>query len=173
MTMPRVTVAGHSAHAIVNDWPIALLTTGFAFDVLHLLRGRKQDAGTAHDLLAVGVLTGAIAAMTGIAEYVAIERKGEIRKYGRIHSMFGSLIMVSAGLSLYLRRKKSPNIRQVVGLSGVAAVATVLSAWYGDEMVFGQEVRVMDRHVRPGSVELRIPGDRWLTETLRHPFAVQ
>ena len=166
--MPKITVAGHSAHVIVNDWPIALLTTSFAFDCIYAATKKPEFAKAAHLSLVAGLAMGTITGATGAAEYTAVEKKGSTGRYARVHAALGIGIMVASGINYLARRKAEPQYSRVsLFASGLASAMTVLTAWYGDEMVFGDRVRVNDQGIKPDAMDLRLPGDEMVTDALR------
>lgn len=171
--MARMTVAGHSVHAIVNDWPIALFTTSLGFDAIGFVTKNRKMAEIGYYTMLVGYWTGAIAAVTGIAEYRAVERKGDVKRLADRHAVFNTLIMIINGVVLARRRKDKETVTPLpLALSFVSNCLTVLSAWYGDEMVYGHKVRVQDQFINPLDHDLRPPGDEVITEWLRagtHP----
>ncbi len=165
--MARMTIAGHSAHAIINDWPIGLFTTGFAFDVLHKMTGRQDFAKTGYYFQVSGYITGALAAITGIADYAALDKKGQVKHLANRHALVNSAIMALMGVSLFARRKNPDTVGALpLSLTAIANGLTILSAWYGDEMVYGHGVRVRDLHIKPGDKDLRLPGDEEVVEVL-------
>jgi uncharacterized membrane protein len=166
--MPRVTVAGHSAHAIINDWPIGLLTTSFALDLLYLATKKEDFAKAGHYALVGGLITGAAAGATGAGDYTALDKQGKLKTYARIHAALGIGIVTLSALNFFARRKRQPQFSGVsLAASAAASALTIASAWYGDEMVFGLGVRVHDGHIKANDPELRLPGDEKLTEALR------
>ena len=72
--MAKVTVAGHSLHAIINDWPIALFSTSFVFDLIYLFTGKEKFAQVGHYSFVSGICTGFVAGATGISEYQSMDR---------------------------------------------------------------------------------------------------
>jgi uncharacterized membrane protein len=164
----RVTAAGHSFHAIINDWPIALFSTGFAFDCLSAVTGQRRYARTGYHALCVGYLTGAGAAFSGVAEYMAVIRTGDVKRLANRHAGANFLVMALNTALLYLRLKAPEKVTRLsLGLSALANGFVLLSAWYGDELVFGHRVRVQGEGLRLLDREYRPPGDRLLTRALR------
>lgn len=167
--MSRMTLAGHSAHAIINDWPIGLLTTGFVFDTLHLATNRPALARTGYHMMASAFVTGFLAAATGIAEYKATKRTGEVKRLANRHAALNVMLMAVMGINLLGRRKNRSHVSaRSYSLSVLGNALTFLSAWYGGEMVFGHGVRVRDQHINEGDKDLRLPGDHYVVETLQY-----
>jgi uncharacterized membrane protein len=166
--MSKVTVAGHSAHAIINDWPIALFSTSLVYDILYRLTNNEKfdSAGKLTQIGALG--TGTFAAVTGVAEYSDLRRNGKVGDYANIHASLNGVAFSLALGSFFLRRK---NPSASLAMSGLVTGLTIVSAWYGDEMVYGEGVRVRNRRMKKDTLEIKIPGDDALADTLRNPFA--
>ena len=165
--MARLTVAGHSVHAIINDWPIGLFSTSLVFDVLHVATKNPVFARVGYYMLASGYATGALAAASGIADYKALEKKGEVKRLANRHAQLNSAIMVLMGISLFARRKNKDTVGAgSMALSLASNALTILSAWYGDEMVYGHGVRVRDIGIKPDDHEIKMPGDKKIADAL-------
>jgi uncharacterized membrane protein len=169
--MAKITLAGHSFHAIINDWPIALLSTSFVFDALGRATRKNKFEEAAKMTLLGGILTGTLAALSGVAEYTAVERKGKLAVYANVHAILNAGVMTCAVSSYFLRRNTSSSKNSTAfALSGAMTALTVLSAWYGDEMVYGERVRVHDQLMLPNAMDYHLPGDEKIANTLKGDF---
>ncbi len=166
--MARITTAGHSLHAILNDWPIGLFTTSLFFDCLGTMARKRNLEETGFYTLAAGYVTGVGAALTGIAEYRAVQREGDVKRLADRHAVVNVAVMTLNTIALVSRIRNQKRVtKSSLALSVAANALTVLSAWYGDEMVYGHQVRVGDRHIKVDDRDWRLPGDEKITSALR------
>lgn len=169
--MAKITLAGHSFHAIINDWPIALLSSSLVFDLTYYLTKKEKFAHAGHYCLLGGLFSGAVAAATGIAEYKSLEKDKKVKQLVDTHASLNTAMMTLALAAYGLRRKSNPPISgSSVLVSAAVTGLTFLSAWYGDEMVYGEGVRVREKRMLPDAPEFKLPGDESLFRSLRDPI---
>ena len=68
----RVKVAGHSLHQMLVAFPLGLLSTAVAFDVIYLITDRTLWTQAAFYMIGAGVLVGLGAAAPGWLDWAAI-----------------------------------------------------------------------------------------------------
>ncbi len=72
----KASLAGHPAHMVLVHFPMAFLTGAFCFDLAGVLMSRPGLFQTAAYLLIVGLVTGFVAAVPGIVDFVFSVPKG-------------------------------------------------------------------------------------------------
>lgn len=166
--MAKITLLGHPLHAVLSDWPVGLLSTTSAMDVLYLLTKKQTFATTANHMLTGGVATSVVVAGAGVAEYADLKRKPQVIRTARIHAVLNTIVLGLSSYSLYLRKKQPVGIPvKAVALSGVASSLLMLSAWYGGELVYQQGTRVRGGNARFDKKDYRIPPSDGLTNALK------
>jgi uncharacterized membrane protein len=140
----KVAIAGHPFHPLLVTFPIAFLTAVLATDLAYWLTRDMFWARASIWLIGAGILTGIIAAITGMIDFLKITR---VRQHsaGWIH-MVGNI--VALGLSLVnfgLRWGDTTGAILPVGLilSLIVATALGVTGWYGAELVYRHKVAVI------------------------------
>lgn len=139
-----VAIAGHPFHPLIVTFPIAFLTGLAGTDVAYWLTGDQFWARASFWLLGAGLVSGVLAALTGMSDFLKIERVRK-RSAGWAHM---TLNVVALGLSLIsfiLRWGNQAGAIVPTGLviSLIVAVGLALSGWYGAELVYRHKVAVI------------------------------
>ena len=133
-------VFGHPLHAVLSDFPLALLGTSLLWDVIGCWRGEAVWWAISFWNIAAGLAVALLAAMAGAADYAAIEERPQAQKLATIHMMLMLLAVSLYAASLLVRGGPTPP----VGLSRTATLALeslgliLLGAggWCGGHLVF-------------------------------------
>lgn len=167
----RFRVLGFPIHPALTVFPLALLTTGVAFDVLHQLRtteliGDRRYTGFwavfAYWLIATGIVGGLVAAPFGLLDWLSFPRGTRAKVLGRWHGLGNTIVLAVFGVSWWLRRDDPENpgtIAFALGLLGLGLV--VLTAWLGLE--------IADRFAVRSPTALEPPGPLLDFVFERHP----
>lgn len=138
-----VAIAGHPFHPLLVTFPIAFLTAALPTDLAYWLTEDAFWAKVSVWLIGAGILTGLIAAVTGMLDFLRIERvrqhnAGWIHMSGNVTAILLSL--VNLGLRLPDETAVLP-----VGLILSAVVATLLgvTGWYGAELIYRHKIAVI------------------------------
>lgn len=139
-----VAIAGHPLHPLLVTFPIAFLTAPLATDIAYWLTGDIFWARVSVWLIGAGILTGLIAAVAGLMDFLKIDR---VRQHsaGWIH-MVGNVAAI--GLSLInfgLRWGNQAGAIVPTGLvlSLIVATALGVTGWYGAELIYRHKVAVI------------------------------
>jgi len=139
-----VAIAGHPFHPLLVTFPIAFLTAPIATDLGYWLTQDLFWARASVWLIGAGILTGIIAAITGLMDFLKIDR---VRQHnaGWVH-MIGNVAAI--GLSLInfgLRWGNQAGAIVPTGLVLSLIVGTLLgvTGWYGAELVYRHKVAVI------------------------------
>lgn len=132
---PRARILGHPVHRVLIVFPLGLLATSFFFDVAWLVRGREQLAVVAWWLIFAGVVGGAVAALFGVIDWLAIPRGSHARRVGALHGG-GMLIVALLYAASWVLRRDAPAAPEgaAIALSGLGVLLTVITGWLGGEL---------------------------------------
>lgn len=130
-------VAGHPLHPILIALPLGLLMTSLIFDVRAKKRLDATDGKISRALIGAGVLSGLVAAIPGIIDWINIPDNSRAKAIGLWHGCGNILALSLFALSW---KKRRPNETQpdnsAVVLSVTASAILGLTGWLGGEMVY-------------------------------------
>jgi nitrite reductase/ring-hydroxylating ferredoxin subunit/uncharacterized membrane protein len=132
------TKLGHPLHPILTDIPIGAYTTTAVMDLMELL-GKEDMRPGADASLAIGLAGAAGAAVTGTVDWTGTS--GQNRRVGLMHATLniGATLLNTASL---IFRKKTTHRKLAMGLSFWAYGITMLAAYLGGHLVYGQQMGV-------------------------------
>ena len=132
----KTKVLGHALHPILIVFPLGLLITGAAYDVWYRRNKKPETAKMARSLIGAGVVSGVVAAIPGIIDWLAIPHSTRAKRIGLWHAL-GNVTQLSLfGLSWLLRRSQP---EKPSGAALNLSIAGLLigngAAWFGGELV--------------------------------------
>ncbi len=132
----RAKLFGHPIHPMLIVFPLGLLATSLAFDIVHLITGTGFWARAAYWMIAAGLIGGVLAAPFGLIDWLAIPRGTRAKTIGLWHGAGNAVILVLFLLSWLLRRPDpaAPGGIPVV-LSVIGVGMALVTAWLGGELV--------------------------------------
>jgi uncharacterized membrane protein len=89
---------GHPVHALLSDFPLALLGTSLIWDVIGIVRGETIWWAISFCDMALGVAAGVTAATAGAADYAAIGRDDPALSTATRHM---TLLLMGSAVTLY------------------------------------------------------------------------
>lgn len=139
-----VAIAGHPLHPLLVTFPIAFLTGVLATDLGYWLTQDLFWARASFWLLGAGIVTGIIAAVTGLMDFLRISR---VRQHsaGWVH-MIGNLVAIALSLINFgLRWGSRTSVILPTGIiiSLIVAAALGITGWYGAELIYRHKVAVI------------------------------
>jgi uncharacterized membrane protein len=146
---PRSTarIGGHPIHPMLVPFPIAFFVAVFVTDLLYVLRGEAVWAGASYWLLIAGLVTAALAALAGLADFLGERR---IRGLGIAWAhMIGNVAAVVLQLvNLLIRLDDRTVAVEGLGviLSGVVVALLLVTGWLGGDLVYRHGVGVLHGH---------------------------
>lgn len=132
---------GHPLHPAVVHFPIALLGTSLAFDLVGIVREEALWWSIAYWNIALGLAAAAVAAVTGLADALAIEGDPPATRKAIRH-----LVAVVSAVACYggsLAVRGSPQVPEgaafgwVLALEGLGLGLLLVGGWLGGELVYG------------------------------------
>lgn len=145
---PRSTarIAGHPIHPMLIPFPIVFFVSAFVTDLVFLSEGDPVWAQASWWLLLAGLVTAALAALAGLADFLGERR---IRSLGTAWAhMIGNVVAVVLELVNLLLRSGDPAAvidGTGVVLSGIVVAILLVTGWLGGELVFRHGVGVDDK----------------------------
>ncbi|MBW4647815.1 MAG: DUF2231 domain-containing protein [Kastovskya adunca ATA6-11-RM4] len=139
-----VAIAGHPIHPALVTLPIAFLVAAPASDIGYWLTSEPFWARASFYLIAAGLASGVLAALTGMLDLIRIKRVRE-RKAGWAHAGLNILALGLTILNLLLRWGEQETVTFPAGLmiSVVVALLLSVSAWYGAELIYRHKIAVI------------------------------
>jgi len=149
---PRSTarIGDHPIHPMLIPFPIVCFVGTFVADLVYT---RNHDAGWAtasHWLLIVGLVMAALAAATGLTDYLGDDR---IRRLtDALKHMLANVTAVVLELVNLVLRLKNPDFIDSTGvyISGVVVLLLLYSGWKGGDLVYRHGIGVRDGGVISG-----------------------
>ncbi len=139
-----VAIAGHPLHPLIVTFPIALLVVVLATDVAYWWTKSPFWAQASFWLIAAGLAGGVVAAITGLLDFLRIERVRK-RQAGWAHMLLnvGALGLTVVNLLVRLGNPAGNILFLGLGLSVVVSTLLGFSGWYGAELVYRHKVAVI------------------------------
>ena len=154
----RAKLLGHPIHQMLIVFPLGLLATAVAFDLLAIVLSDGYWSELAHWIIAAGVVTGLLAAPFGTIDWLTIPSATRAKRIGAIHGAGNVLVVLLFAVS-WLLRSGAPSAPSTLALtlSFVADTLAVVTGWLGGELVDRHGVGVDDgAHVdAPSSLSKR------------------
>ncbi|GAC1470183.1 MAG: DUF2231 domain-containing protein [Chamaesiphon sp.] len=139
-----VAIAGHPFHPLIVTFPIAFLVGALATDLAYWWTTDIFWARASFWLIVGGLAGGVLAAITGLLDFLKIERVRK-RKAGWAHMLLNVSALVLTILNLAVRLGDPAGKILFLGLALSLIVSTLLgiSGWYGAELVYRHKVAVI------------------------------
>lgn len=145
-----VAVAKHPLHPLIVTFPIAFLTAALGADVGYWLTDDSFWARAAIWLIGAGFVSGIVAALTGMLDFLRIDR---VKKHsaGWIH-MAGNVTALTLTLVNWILRwdnLEGAIVPKGLIISAIVASLLGITGWFGAELIYRHKVSVIgtsDRH---------------------------
>jgi uncharacterized membrane protein len=133
----RAKAFGHAVHPMLIVFPLGLLATAAIFDVMYLFTDRGDFTVAAAYVIAAGVVGGLVAAVFGLADWLAIPAGTRAKRIGLLHGAGNVVVVVLFALSWLVRwgaESWEPNAL-ALSLGFVAVALAGVTGWMGGELV--------------------------------------
>ena len=132
----KARLLGHPIHTMLIVFPLGLLATAVAFDIVGLVGGSTEWFRISFWMIAAGIIGGLLAAVFGIADWLAIPSGTRAQRIGLLHGGGNVVVVLLFIVSWFLRRPmpENPSTGALV-LSFVAVALALVTGWLGGELV--------------------------------------
>jgi uncharacterized membrane protein len=128
---------GHPIHPMLIVFPLGLLATAVAFDIVGLVQSDYSWFGVSYWMIAAGIIGGLLAAVFGLIDWIAIPSGTRAKSIGLLHGGTNVLVVLLFIVSWFIRNGSGAHVPTTAGLvcSFVAVVLALVGGWLGGELV--------------------------------------
>ena len=128
---------GHPIHPMLIVFPLGLLATAVAFDIVGLVQGDNSWFGISYWMIAAGIIGGLTAAVFGLIDWIAIPSGTRAKNIGLLHGATNVLVTLLFIVSWFMRNSADAHVPSAAGLacSFIAVVLALVGGWLGGELV--------------------------------------
>jgi len=132
----RAKLFGHPIHQMLIVFPLGLLAMSFFFDIIRLGTDSPGLSVAAYYMIAAGIVSGLLAAVFGLIDWLAIPGGTRAKAIGRLHGGGNVIVVALFAASWWMRRGTAelPPTSAIV-LSGLAVGLALITGWLGGELV--------------------------------------
>jgi uncharacterized membrane protein len=133
----RVKLLGHPVHPMLIVFPLGLLATAVAFDIVALVQSDSSWFRISFWMITSGIVGGLLAAVFGVIDWLAIPTNTRAKRIGLLHGGSNLLVVLLFIATWWMRRGADGEIPSTPALvlSFIAVVIALVGAWLGGEMV--------------------------------------
>ena len=131
-----VRILGHPIHQQLIAFPLGLLITAAAFDLITFFSGDIRWTQMAFYMIGAGVIMGLVAAFFGLLDWLGIPGDTRAKRIGAVHGLGNLLVVLLFVASFFLRWTEpamAPNLAYWCSYIGVGVV--LVTGWLGGELV--------------------------------------
>lgn len=153
---------GHAIHPVLISFPLGLLSMAVIFDIIFLFTDRGGFPIAAAYMLIAGIISGLVAALFGLIDWLAIPKGTRARRIGVYHG-WGNVLMLLPFAVSWLMRLDATGWRPngvAITLGIVGAVLAAVTGWFGGELVERHGVSVHDNAGLDAPSSLNLPMSR-------------
>jgi len=127
---------GHPIHPMLIVFPLGLLATAVAFDIVGLVQGDSSWFGISYWMIAAGIIGGLLAAVFGLIDWVGIPSGTRAKTIGLLHGGT-NVVVVLLFIGSWFMRGAPTNVptSSALALSFIAVVLALVGGWLGGELV--------------------------------------
>jgi uncharacterized membrane protein len=132
----RAKLLGHPIHPMLIVFPLGLLATAVAFDVVGLVQGENSWFGISYWMIAAGIVGGLLAAIFGLIDWLAIASGTRAKRIGLLHGATNVVVTLLFIASWFLRGApgQTPGTG-ALACSFIGVVLALVGGWLGGELV--------------------------------------
>jgi nitrite reductase/ring-hydroxylating ferredoxin subunit/uncharacterized membrane protein len=144
-------IGNHPLHPILLPFPLAFLTGAFGFDLGARLLERPAWGSTALHLIAAGLVTGVLAAIPGVVDYLRVLPPNSTGKTRATrHGLTNSTALALFGIALLLRDGGGIADWSVLALEAAGTAVLMSGAWMGGTLVVRNQIGIDHRYAEAG-----------------------
>ena len=128
---------GHPIHPMLIVFPLGLLATGVAFDIVGLVQVEDSWFGISYWMIAAGIVGGLLAAVFGLIDWIAIPSGTRAKNIGLLHGGTNVLVTLLFIVSWLIRNSADVHVPNTAALacSFIAVVLALVGGWLGGELM--------------------------------------
>ncbi len=127
---------GHSIHPMLIVFPLGLLATAVAFDIVGLVRSEASWFAVSYWMIAPGIIGGLLAAVFGLIDWIGIPSGTRAKTIGLLHGGTNVVVVLLFIGSWFMRgAATNPPSNGALTLSFIAVVLALVGGWLGGELV--------------------------------------
>ena len=132
----RVKLLGHPVHPMLIVFPLGLLATAVAFDIVALAQNDSSWYHLSFWMIAAGIIGGLLAAVFGLLDWTAIPSGTRAKQIGLLHGG-SNVVVVLLFIASWLMRRAGDEIPSTgaLVLSFIGVVIALFGGWLGGELV--------------------------------------
>lgn len=127
---------GHPIHPMLIVFPLGLLATAVAFDIVGLAQGDASWYRISFWMIAAGIIGGLCAAVFGVVDWFVIPAATRAKRIGLLHGGTNVVVVLLFIASWWMREAngQSPSAGALT-LSFAGVVLALVGGWLGGELV--------------------------------------
>ena len=132
----RAKLLGHPVHPMLIVFPLGLLATAVAFDIVGLIQNDSQWFRVSFWMIAAGIIGGLCAAVFGLIDWAAIQSGTRANRIGLYHGGLNVVVVLLFIASWFMRQVNGqmPSAGALI-LSFIAVLMALVGGWLGGELV--------------------------------------
>lgn len=132
----RIKVAGHPLHPMLIVFPLGLLATAVAFNIVGLASQNGEWFNISFWMIAAGVIGALVSAVPGTVDWLAIPRNTRAKQIGLLHGGGNLIVVLVFAVSWFLRDNNNGQpTTAALALSFIGVVLALVTGWLGGELV--------------------------------------
>jgi uncharacterized membrane protein len=132
----RAKLLGHPVHPMLIVFPLGLLATAVAFDIVGLVQNDSQWFRISFWMIAAGIIGGLCAAVFGFIDWTGIPTGTRANRIGLYHGGLNVVVVLLFIASWFMRQANGqmPSAGALT-LSFIAVLMALVGGWLGGELV--------------------------------------
>lgn len=128
---------GHPIHQMLIVFPLGLLATAVAFDIVALVQSDYSWFGISYWMIAAGIIGGLLAAVFGLIDWIAIPSGTRAKSLGLLHGGTNVLVTLLFIVSWFIRAESDAHVATTAALvcSFLGVGLALVGGWLGGELV--------------------------------------
>lgn len=144
-------IKGHPLHPILVGFPIAFFTGCLLFEVLALFYENPYFQATAGYLAIAGVISGLLAAIPGLIDYLlTVPPESSAKKRATKHGLINTMVVIIFLGTILLRQNENPSTYLLIGMEIVGVTLMIFAGWMGGTLVYRNQIGVNPRYAGAG-----------------------
>ena len=135
----RIKVFGHPLHQMLVVLPLGVLIIGVIFEMVGLVTGNGVWHQTAYYMIGAGVVSGILAAIPGLIDWIAIPSGTRAKGIGLAHGLGNIALIALFAIAWTMRRGQVNGVTEpdwmALTLEFIAIGMGAVTAWLGGELV--------------------------------------